>query len=437
MDVNGDEEEDGGKSKSLKRTRGGYLADVTRKRNDITSLLSDEVNNLEEVNFRMQRFYKSLTSLKEAHQLYNSSLKDDEEIMESNSYFAEVMENIGRFTYKKQSLEQEEAYLKLQEKQLKLKRRNLDLEINLAKASAREKVYAQVEPNNDDVFDAENLQNKTLKASEVKSLTKDKLMRFQDTQDNMGSYLNEQGKLIQDMESFLDNPTGAHATQRRQSRPTKDESIPLRSQATQQSMYSYLDNQGKLIQEMMINQQKISLPKRNMPTFSGDPLEYCAFIRAFETLIEAKEPDSAGRLYYLEQYTSGRAKELVRSCQHMDPNAGYSEARKLLNVKFGQRHKIAMAYVDKVVSGPIIKPEDSDALEGFAIQLISCKNSLKAINYISKIENPECMKRMIQRLPTRLQERWRDVADRIINIQQREVTIEDIARFVEEKGQEH
>jgi len=100
MDVNGDEEEDGGKSKSLKRTRGGYLADVTRKRNDITSLLSDEVNNLEEVNFRMQRFYKSLTSLKEAHQLYNSSLKDDEEIMESNSYFAEVMENIGRFTYK-------------------------------------------------------------------------------------------------------------------------------------------------------------------------------------------------------------------------------------------------------------------------------------------------------------------------------------------------
>ena len=41
---------------------------------------------------------------------------------------------------------------------------------------------------------------------------------------------------------------------------------------------------------------------------------------------------------------------------------------------------------------------------------------------------------MIQRLPTRLQECWRDVADLIINIQQREVTIEDIARFVEERS---
>ena len=142
-------------------------------------------------------------------------------------------------------------------------------------------MYAQVEPN---IFDAENRQNKPLKPSKVQSLTKDKLMRFQDTPDSMASYLSEQGKLIQDMECFLDNPTGAHAAQRRQSRPTKDESIPLRSQATQESMYSYLDKQGKLIQEM-----------RNMPTFSGDPLEYCAF--AFETLIEAKEPDRAVYLW--------------------------------------------------------------------------------------------------------------------------------------------
>jgi hypothetical protein len=99
-----------------------------------------------------------------------------------------------------------------------------------------------------------------------------------------------------------------------------------------------------------------------MPTFGGDALEFCAFTRAFKALIEAKEPDDAGRLYYLEQYTTGRAKEMVRSCQHMNPKEGYIKARKLLDQKFGQKHKIAMAYIDRVSSAPFIKAQKTATL---------------------------------------------------------------------------
>jgi hypothetical protein len=87
-----------------------------------------------------------------------------------------------------------------------------------------------------------------------------------------------------------------------------------------------------------------------------------------------------------------------------------------------------------VSSAPFIKAEDSDALEDFSFLLSSCKNSLEAIGYLNKIENPSSMKNIIEKLPFKLQERWRDAADRIINVQGREVTIEDISNFVEERA---
>ena len=76
---------------------------------------------------------------------------------------------------------------------------------------------------------------------------------------------------------------------------------------------------------------------------------------AFETVIESNESDSGGRLYYLEQHTNGRAREIVRSCMYLNPEEGYSKAKKLLEARFGQKHNIAMAYVDQLTNGPYIK----------------------------------------------------------------------------------
>ena len=103
--------------------------------------------------------------------------------------------------------------------------------------------------------------------------------------------------------------------------------------------------QNEIMQEIISQQQKATLPKRSIPIFSGDPIEYCSFMRAFEAGIERKETDNISRLYYLEQHTSGKAKELVRSCQHMAPNEGYKKAKEVLKERFGQENKLAVAYV--------------------------------------------------------------------------------------------
>lgn len=81
--------------------------------------------------------------------------------------------------------------------------------------------------------------------------------------------------------------------------------------------------------------------------FDGNPLAYQSFIHAFEHLIEDKTKNNQDRLYYLEQFTSGLPRDLVRSCLHMDERRGYSEARHLLKEHFGSEIKVSGAYLEK------------------------------------------------------------------------------------------
>ena len=110
--------------------------------------------------------------------------------------------------------------------------------------------------------------------------------------------------------------------------------------------YQILVQQNGVMEDFVKQQQRNTLLRRHVPVFDGKPLEYCTFIRAFETVIEAKEPDYAGRLYYLEQHTSGRPQEIVRSCLYMVPKEGYEKAKGLLERRCGQKHKMAMACLD-------------------------------------------------------------------------------------------
>lgn len=93
----------------------------------------------------------------------------------------------------------------------------------------------------------------------------------------------------------------------------------------------YLDIQRKQteLSEMIVTQQARSLlPSHKLPTFSGDAMSHPVFIAAFETLIESKVGNSSERLYFLGQYTSGKAKELIKGCLEMKSEDSYKEARR-------------------------------------------------------------------------------------------------------------
>lgn len=118
----------------------------------------------------------------------------------------------------------------------------------------------------------------------------------------------------------------------------------------------------------------------------------------------------------------------------MDPEEGYREARILLKQRYGQPYRIATSYVNRLTNGPPIKPEDSSALRRFSVLLTSCQNTLKEIGHLSKVENPDTLRMIIDRLPYGLKLKWRDEADRITEKIGREITIKDVSDFVTAKA---
>ena len=183
--------------------------------------------------------------------------------------------------------------------------------------------------------------------------------------------------------------------------PAKEDRCPL--DMFLERLLSTQSQQNAVMQQLLQRQQgstlALTLPQPEVPTFSRDPIEYWGFIRAFQNVIESKTTSDSARLYYLVQYTSGEVQELVSSCLSIKPREGYREARTLLKKRYGQSYRIATAYTNKLTKGPPIKAEDSSAPWGFSILLTGCKNTLKEIGYLNKVENPDTLKMIVNRLP--------------------------------------
>ena len=94
--------------------------------------------------------------------------------------------------------------------------------------------------------------------------------------------------------------------------------------------------------------QGFVLPKKELPVFDGDPLDYWNFIKSFENRIVSNAASESEKLMYLLQYTSGVAKETIKCCLVMDSSLGYRKARELLEERFGHPFTIASKYVSKI-----------------------------------------------------------------------------------------
>lgn len=90
--------------------------------------------------------------------------------------------------------------------------------------------------------------------------------------------------------------------------------------------------------------------------------------------------------------------------------------------------------MQSLTDGPPIKSEDGTALQQFSIQLTSCINTLREIGYLNKLDNPENLKKIIDRLPFGIRLKWGDAVDRIVEKGRRDVTVKDITDFVTAKA---
>ena len=65
---------------------------------------------------------------------------------------------------------------------------------------------------------------------------------------------------------------------------------------------------------------------------------------------------------------------------------------------------------------------------------LSCKNTLGEIGYLSKLENPDSMKKIVERLPFSLKIKWRETVDSIMQREKRDANLRDIAEFIETRA---
>lgn len=158
---------------------------------------------------------------------------------------------------------------------------------------------------------------------------------------------------------------------------------------------------------------------------------YKLFIRAFEHVIELKADNSADKLYFLDQYTSGLPRDLVRSCLHINPDRGYQKARSLLHEHYGDEFKICSAYLKKALEWPVIKTEDTKALQVFAIFLRSYSNAMEEMKYSHEINLSSNMKILIMKLPYKFRERWRSYVCEFQERERNRPQFQDLVSFLE------
>ena len=291
-----------------------------------------------------------------------------------------------------------------QEQQLKRKKERLDLQTELAAANARINVLSTGSRH-------------TSRAS-----------------DGMSSYFrNPTARFNLHATEF--SPHQAQTSIPRQNIQTQQGHVnitpPVINNGNQGDIYNLIQRQNDIT--AMLAQQHLTstLPPRDIPVYDGDPLQFEAFIRAFERGVERKTDDESDCLHYLEQYTRGQPKDLVRSCQHLPPAQGYQRAKHLLKEHFGNEHKIATAYMNKAFTWTMIKAEDVKALQAFSLFLRGCRNATEHLTYMDEMNVVSNMKNILQKLPYKLRDKWRNRACQLQEERGHRATFPDLVDFME------
>lgn len=300
-------------------------------------------------------------------------------------------------------LEQQQA-LEQQKFRIQQEEKRMQLETEIAKSVAKENVWAALEENERSKIIQPvrtNIQSR-LSKTKVNSQAKS-----QPSESNKSSRSESSGYGITTLQTML------------------------RLQGQQNDLNL---KQNEILKGFSAQQERSSLPKPQITIFAGNPMEYQNFERAFENIIETRIANDTERLYYLEQYTAGEVKELVKSCQHMKPERGYREARRLLKKNYGNEYKISAAYMEKLARWPDLKSVATAALHKLSIFLLCCKNVMTTNAYLNKFESADSLQQVVQKLPFSMRCRWRRQADEIIEVKQRLVTFPDLVDFVEKEA---
>ena len=188
------------------------------------------------------------------------------------------------------------------------------------------------------------------------------------------------------------------------------------------------DTQAALMRKLLTSS---ILPKPEIPVFSGEVTRFHQFIRAFDGRVADVITDDSEKLTYLEQFTSGAPRDIVRGCMFMK-SGGYQEARRLLIKKYGNHDRVAASFIDRLMRWPFVKADDVSSLDRLAVEMRTCLNAVDSLMETNhELDHPKTMKRLLEKLPFTIQERWRREVDKLREMRGRSPVFSDLVSLVE------
>ena len=182
--------------------------------------------------------------------------------------------------------------------------------------------------------------------------------------------------------------------------------------------------------EVLYRQQAVMMgalqaPKIELVEFSGDPMQYHAFVRSFEENVEKMLSDDGARLARLIHLCKGEAGKAIRCCSLMNPELGYARARRILEQRFGDRHTITELWIKRLNDGG-----QRVNLQEYADELLECYETLSALGALQEMNAQRTLLTMITRLPIHLQNKWQDHVFDLRSHRDRRPTPKDVVEFV-------
>ena len=129
-------------------------------------------------------------------------------------------------------------------------------------------------------------------------------------------------------------------------------------------------------------------------------------MQSFEPIVEVKVKEPSHRLYYLQRYTDGEAKEAIRGFSPLNTEEAYMKAKKLLSNRYGNPFTVADSYRKKIDTWPKIPPNDASGLRKYSDFLLHCQTAMETIGYLNILNDPNENQKMVRKLPKHLIVRW-------------------------------
>ena len=95
----------------------------------------------------------------------------------------------------------------------------------------------------------------------------------------------------------------------------------------------------------------LNLPKVELCSFDGDPLQYHPFMTAFGEMVDATSASDSAKLTRLVKATTGAAKRAIQSCLIIGGKVGYEKAKKTLLERFGSDIVVSQAIIGSLRDG--------------------------------------------------------------------------------------